>query len=289
MDAIDELSMKIELQEVCFQYSGLYADGAQPQLENISLTIESSESLGIVGPGGAGKTTLLQLLTALEKPISGNILVDGQDIHQKKFPIAKLRQQIGLVFQFPEDQLFEMTVGEDIAFGPLNLELPEAEIQSRVEDAMRKMGLPPEKFFRRSIHHLSQGEKRRVAIAGILAMAPQLLVLDEPTAGLDPKTTTELTAYLIDLHHNHRHGLIVVSHDIDFLSQVVERLILLENGQLYLDLKMNELEKMTDQLPTDFPQPRYLRMARHLRKLGIAIPDFISSEQRLLAAIQNTH
>jgi energy-coupling factor transport system ATP-binding protein len=286
VDAIDERSMKIELQEVCFRYSGLYADGSKPQLDNISLTIDSAGSLGIVGPGGAGKTTLLQLLTALEKPTSGNILVDGQNIHHKAFPIARLRRQIGLVFQFPEDQLFEMTVGEDIAFGPQNLELPEDEIRGRVEAAMRKMGLPPEKFFHRNIYHLSQGEKRRVAIAGILAMAPQILVLDEPTAGLDPQTTGELKHYLIDLHENHRHGLIVVSHDIDFLSQVVKRILVLENGQLCLDFKMNALEQMAEKLPADFPLPRYFRMVRHLRKLGVDIPAGISSELQLLTAIQ---
>jgi energy-coupling factor transport system ATP-binding protein len=272
--------MVIEFKDVYFKYGGILAAQSAPQLSNISFSFQSSETIGVVGPGGAGKTTLLQLITGLEKPSPGEILVDSQNIHSKHYSLTGLRRKIGLVFQFPESQLFEMTVGEDIAFGPGNLELNEKEIRDRVEGAMKMMGLPVEQFFHRGIHQLSQGEKRRVAIAGVLAMSPELLVLDEPTAGLDPWAKTELIKCLKDLHLQKKHGLVVVSHDIDFLGHVVDRMLVLDHGEITHDFKMRELPDHTDSLPQDFPLPRAIRLAQHLRLMGLDLPADILADCR---------
>lgn len=150
--------MLLEFDRVCFRYSGLGQVDSQNQLQEISFRFESHEALGIVGQGGAGKTTLLQMITGLEKPNSGRVCVDQQNIHQKKYPLAQLRQKIGLVFQFPESQLFEMTVREDVAYGPRNLGLSADTIEQRVQAALEQMELPAEQFQNRDIHHLSQGK-----------------------------------------------------------------------------------------------------------------------------------
>ncbi|MFQ5631130.1 MAG: ATP-binding cassette domain-containing protein [bacterium] len=281
--------MIIEFQKVNFTYSDMFAAETPPQLNDISFTYKCPDSLGIMGPGGAGKTTLLQLLTALEKPTSGTICVDGQSIQEKKFPLTKLRQKIGLVFQFPESQLFEMTVGEDIAFGPHNLGLTDEQIQKRVRDALLSMGLPVDKFLERSIHHLSEGEKRRVAIAGVLAMAPEILVLDEPTAGLDPQSARDLAQNFQNMKTDNKRGLIIVSHDVDFLCEIVDRVIILDRGELVGDFRMAEIASKAAQLPQHFPLPRSYRLARHLQSLGFAIPDTIFTRSQLQNALQNLH
>ncbi|MCA9744480.1 ATP-binding cassette domain-containing protein [candidate division KSB1 bacterium] len=277
--------MLLEFDRVCFRYSGLGQVDSQNQLQEISFRFESHEALGIVGQGGAGKTTLLQMITGLEKPNSGRVCVDQQNIHQKKYPLAQLRQKIGLVFQFPESQLFEMTVREDVAYGPRNLGLSADAIEQRVQAALDQMELPAEQFQNRDIHHLSQGEKRRVAIAGILAMQPEVLVLDEPTAGLDPHATRQLVAILGKLRASGKHGLIIVSHDMEFLTEVIDRLIVLEQGKIMMDFALTDLPNVLDKLPSHLALPRPMRLAQHLRKLGIAIPDSALTRAQVLRAL----
>jgi energy-coupling factor transport system ATP-binding protein len=176
--------LKIEIDNLCYSY---YSPGAPEHvaLENISLQIDSGEILAIAGGAGSGKTTLIQHLNGLLQPCSGKVVLDGRNISHSKVDLQRIRQQIGLVFQFPERQLFEETVYRDVAFGPKNLGLDEKEIDIRVKQALQLTGLEFDKFAQKSPFHLSGGEKRRTAIAGVIAMQPRILVLDEPTVGLD--------------------------------------------------------------------------------------------------------
>lgn len=277
--------MMIEFDNIGFHYETLGEQPARPHLQEISFNFRSDERIGIVGASGAGKTTLIQLLTALEKPTTGQIRIDGADINDKSYPIDALRQRIGVVFQFPETQLFEHSVAADIAFGPRNLGIEEAEIDRRVREAMRMLRLPYEHFAGRDIYHLSQGEKRRVAIAGILAMSPELLVLDEPTAGLDTELAAIFQEHLQALHEQEGKGLLIVSHDMDFLARVVDRIVALEAGRLVCDFPVRELAANQAALPPSIALPRAFRLANKLRQRGFALPLGILTPEELIEAL----
>lgn len=224
--------------------------------------------MALVGPSGSGKTTLMQHLTGLLKPEKGTILVDGLDIFSKKSSLTELRRRIGLVFQFPEAQLFEQTVYDDVAFGPRNLGLPAEEINLRVKEALTSVGLDPEKYECRSPIHLSEGEKRRAAIAGIMAMKPECLVLDEPTAGLDPKGIRAVTKILEDFHAQGK-SILLISHNLDLVSSLVERIVILKEGKICFDGLKSDLLR-NDELLQSFgltlPRTQYVVTA--LRKMG---------------------
>lgn len=225
--------MHIQIENLSFRYKSL---GSPPDyvLQDINLQVQQGEILAMVGPSGSGKTSFMQQLTGLLKPDRGRVLVDGEDIHGKGFSLSRLRRRIGLVFQFPETQLFEETVFDDVAFGPRNLGLSEQVIADRAKESMQKVGLEFEKFKQRSPFRLSEGEKRRAAIAGVLALQPECLVLDEPTAGLDPRGAQAVTNILTELHTAGK-SVLVISHNLDWIASFVNRIILIHKGQIRFD------------------------------------------------------
>jgi energy-coupling factor transport system ATP-binding protein len=225
--------MKLEIQNLSFRYDGV-GGSDRFVLSDITLKIANREFLAIVGPSGSGKTTLIQQFTGLLRPTSGHVLVDNDDIWRKGYKKSELRQRIGLVFQFPETQLFEETVCADVAFGPKNLRCVNSETKARVTRALDAVGLDVTSFGGRSPYRLSEGEKRRVAIAGVLAMEPEMVVLDEPTAGLDPKGVHRIEAMLTNLNQNDR-AVVVITHNMDFVMRCAQRVVVLSKGKVCFD------------------------------------------------------
>jgi|YelNatPaOPRAMG01_1025707.scaffolds.fasta_scaffold00016_91 energy-coupling factor transport system ATP-binding protein len=225
--------MIIELERIWFSYDGLLPE-QRPALREVSFSIRRGEFVGLVGPSGSGKTTLMLHLTGLLKPQRGKVLVDGVDVNAPGVDLVCLRRRIGLVFQFPETQLFEETVWEDVAFGPRNLGLPPEEVAKRVRQALERVGLDPERFGARNPHQLSEGERRRVALAGVVAMEPEVLVLDEPTAGLDPQGVRLLEQFLRKFHSGGG-TVVLISHHLDFVARSCSRIVALHRGQVVFD------------------------------------------------------
>ena len=255
---------------------------AQTAIQDISFQIEEGEFFGIIGHTGSGKTTLLQHLNGLVQPSSGKIMVDGLDLSVKKQRI-EARSRVGLVFQYPEYQLFEETVFKDIAFGPRNMHVPEEEIRERVEEAMLLVGLAPDLFAEKSPFDLSGGEKRRAALAGILAMRPRYLLLDEPMAGLDPKGRQSVIDLLQALRKKTGCAIVMVSHSMDDVARNADRIAVLHKGALVmLDTPARvfaEPEKLLE-LGLDIPQAAQL--ALKLRERGIQAPAGAYREEELL-------
>ncbi len=278
--------MRIELKEVVFEYPTFEAERRPPALAGVSLQIEEGEAVGVVGPSGAGKSTLLQVLAGLEQPTEGCVFFDGKEIHREPSAMQHLRKALAFAFQFPEMQLFAETVFEDVAFGPRNHGLPEEEVRSRVEQALNSVGLAPEQYADRGIAQLSQGEKRRVALAGILALQPRFLLLDEPTAGLDGEAQAQLANRLKKYRARENAALMIASHDLDFLIQVVDRLLVMQEGRVVRDLPVEELEQTGDGLESVVRLPRILRLQRALHKMGIAFPRRLYDRQRFLQFLQ---
>ncbi|MEN6349140.1 MAG: ATP-binding cassette domain-containing protein, partial [Syntrophomonas sp.] len=218
-------------------------------LKELSLVIRDGEKLGIIGATGSGKSTLLYLLNALLRPAKGKVFLDGKDTANfKKADLLELRQKVGLVFQYPEQQIFEEYVYEEVAFGPRNLGLDEAEVKNRVENALSRVGLPPQIFVRRDTASLSGGQKRRLALAGILGMGPRYLLLDEPTAGLDYEGRFVLLDYLIRLNLEQRTTIVMVSHNLAELLHVCDRIVLLNDGRIGIDVDAKLLLKYYEQI-----------------------------------------
>ncbi|HOC89112.1 MAG TPA: ATP-binding cassette domain-containing protein [bacterium] len=234
------MSVDLQLRDLSFRYTGI---GASDRMVLDRITLDLGGKPGctaIVGPSGSGKTTLIQHFTGLLRPVSGTVRVDGEDIWSKGFDHTLLRRRIGLVFQFPEGQLFEETVARDIAFGPLNLGWPAERIEAAVEKAMRQVRLDAGRFRERSPFNLSEGEKRRVAIAGVLAMEPEMVVLDEPTAGLDPRGlrgVEELIEGLLDQGT----AVVLITHNMDFVNDLAGRVLVMINGCIAFDGRPAEL------------------------------------------------
>lgn len=203
-------------------------------LDDINLVIPDGQFVGLIGHTGSGKTTLIQHLDALLEPKSGTVYLDGEDIFEKDYDRRKLRGSMGLVFQYPEHQLFETTVFADVCFGPKNLGLDKKETELRAYDALKLVGLEDEVFYQ-SPFDLSGGQKRRVAIAGVLAMQPKVLILDEPTAGLDPKGRDEILDCISKLHRQKQMTVILVSHSMEDVAKYVERIIVMNRGKVFLD------------------------------------------------------
>ncbi len=203
-------------------------------LDDVNLKIPDGQFVGLIGHTGSGKSTLIQHLNGLMKPTSGEVYYNGEDISEKDFDRKKLRSQVGLVFQYPEHQLFEADVFSDVCFGPKNLGLEKKEIDLRAYDALKQVGLEDEYFYQ-SPFDLSGGQKRRVAIAGVIAMKPQVLILDEPTAGLDPKGREEILKLIKKLHDDMGITIILVSHSMDDVADYVERIIVMNEGRVMLD------------------------------------------------------
>lgn len=247
--------MSIEVKDL----THIYSEGLPHQqiaVKGISFTIEDGSFVGIIGHTGSGKSTLVQHLNGLLKPNQGTILINGKNITEKEVPMKEVRREIGLVFQYPEYQLFEETVNKDVAFGPANLGLGEKEIQERVEEALRYVGLDPEIIGDASPFDLSGGEKRRVAIAGVLAMRPKVLILDEPTAGLDPKGHKDILSMIYIIHKRTGGITILVSHNMGDIVEYADKVLVIEKGELVMVGSPKEvfkdskkLEKMGLDLP----------------------------------------
>ncbi|MGQ9559026.1 MAG: ATP-binding cassette domain-containing protein [Candidatus Oleimicrobiaceae bacterium] len=231
--------MRLTIKDLCYQYRQR-APSARLALDHVSLEIADGEFVAIVGPAGSGKTTLIQHFTGLLRPTAGRVLVDGKELPAHGPELTTLRRRIGLVFQFPELQLFEETVFADVAFGPRTLGTAGQDLTERVNWALRAVGLDPATVAHRSPHRLSEGEKRRVAIAGVIAMNPEMLVLDEPTAGLDPAGVRRIAEILRTLHQAGK-TIVLVSHNIDLVYTLSQRVILLAAGKLLFDGPKEEL------------------------------------------------
>lgn len=246
--------MSIRLENVNY----IYGEGTGQEkwaLKNINLTLHDNEFVGIVGHTGSGKSTLTQLLNGLEKSSSGQIFYNEQDIQGEGFSKKELRQKVGLVFQYPEHQLFEVSVIKDVEFGPRNLGLNNLEIEKRSFDALKQAGISDD-LLDVAPFALSGGQKRRVAIAGVLAMQPEVLILDEPTAGLDPAGRTEILELLQRLHRERNIAVILVSHSMDDVARYAERILVMNQGELVLD---GAPEKV-------------FRYRKELREIGLDVP-----------------
>lgn len=217
-------------------------------LDSINIEIDEGEFIGLIGHTGSGKSTLVQHLNGLMKPTSGNIIIDGKDITHKDTKLKLIRQKVGLVFQYPEHQLFEETIYKDISFGPKNLGLDEREIEKRVKESMELVGLDYSTLKDRSPFELSGGQKRRVAIAGVIAMKPKILILDEPTAGLDPKGRDEILGEIQKLYKKGDITIILVSHSMEDIAKLVDRILVMHRGKVAMDDTTKEVFKRADEL-----------------------------------------
>lgn len=267
--------MTLRFENVSFAYESF--NSPINQLENLSFEIQPGERVGIVGRSGSGKTTLMQLCNGLLMPQHGRVWVDGQDINLAGYDLAALRRRLGLVFQFPETQLFAATVEEEIAFGPMQQKLTPAQFQQCVTNSLRLVGLE-KSFAGRNPFTLSQGEKRRVAIASILAMNPELLILDEPTASLDARGIAEI-ATILQNWRTPQKTLVLISHEVELIAALCSRVLVLEKGRLFYDGTAAALwgSEATVQgrevLQTvHLPVPREQRLRHHLQQRGINLP-----------------
>lgn len=240
-------------------------------LNEVSIKIDDGQFIGLIGHTGSGKTTFLQLLAGLIKPKSGTVYLDGEDIFEKGFDTMKLRSKVGIVFQYPEHQLFEETVFKDVCFGPKNLGLSQKEVELLAYDALKQVGLEDEAFYQ-SPFDLSGGQKRRVAIAGVLAMKPKVLILDEPTAGLDPQGRTDILNLIYKLQKEQGITIILVSHSMEDVAEYVDRIIVINKGNIALDGTPNEVFSNEDKLmECGLALPQVTEAMIMLRKNGIPV------------------
>jgi len=234
-------------------------------LDGVSFEIEEGEFVAIIGHTGSGKSTLIQHINGLLKPDSGKIIIDGEDITAKKMNLSHIRKKVGLVFQYAEYQLFEETIEKDIAFGPRNLGLSDDDINDRVKKTMEIVGLDYETYKDKSPFEISGGQKRRAAIAGVVAMEPKVLILDEPTAGLDPKGRDDILYQIKELHRRLKITVILVSHSMEDVAKVADRIIVMDNGKNIIDGKPSEV----------------FREVETLEKVGLAVPQVTYLVKRL--------
>ena len=245
-------------------------------LKDINLTINDNDFIALIGHTGSGKSTLIQHLNGLLSPTKGKIYIDGIDITEKNVKLVDIRKKVGLVFQYSEYQLFEETIEKDIEFGPKNLGLSDEEIHQRVVKAMEMVGLDYEEYKDKSPFDLSGGQKRRVAIAGVIAMNPKTLILDEPTAGLDPKGRDDILAQIKKLHDDYGMTIILVSHSMEDVANIADKVIVMNNGSVELqgpiDTVFKEVEKL-ESIGLGVPQVTYLMLK--LKALGFDVSDGI--------------
>ena len=241
-------------------------------LHNVNLSIGEGEMIGLIGHTGSGKSTLIRHFNGLLNPTGGGVYYNGQDIHDKDFSLKKLRGKVGLVFQYPEQQLFESTVLEDVRFGPKNTGMEPLEVDLHSYEALRQVGIE-EKLLDVSPLELSGGQKRRVAIAGVLAMEPELLVLDEPTAGLDPAGRDEILRLLSGLHRERKISVVLVSHSMEDVAKYVERLIVMNQGTIAYDGTPAEVFSHYRELETmGLMAPQVTYVMEGLARRGVALP-----------------
>lgn len=240
-------------------------------LDDVCLQIPDGQFIGIIGHTGSGKSTLVQHLNGLLRATSGHIYFNGEDIYEKDYDMKQLRSRVGLVFQYPEHQLFEIDVFTDVCFGPKNLGLEKKEVELRAYDALRKVGLPDDLFYQ-SPFDLSGGQKRRVAIAGVLAMKPEVLILDEPTAGLDPKGREEILHQIKQLQTETGMTILLVSHSMEDVAEYVDRIIVMNKGSVMYDGAPREVfahYKELEEVGLAAPQVTYI--LHELKERGLAV------------------
>lgn len=262
------MQVKTENLEYTYMAGTPYAKTA---ISDINIEINSGEFVGLIGHTGSGKSTLIQHLNGLIKPTSGRVLVDGKDINSKEVSLRQLRFKIGLVFQYPEYQLFDETVLDDISFGPKNLGLCEAEAHVRAREAMELVGLSPS-LEKKSPLELSGGQKRRVAIAGVLAMKPELLILDEPAAGLDPKGRNEILSRIKDLHENGHMSILLVSHSMEDIAKMAQRVLIIKGGRIAREGTPDEIFGLGDELKSyGLDVPQITKLMDKLKASGLSL------------------
>ena len=263
----------------------IYDEGmpfASKALDDISFEIKDNDFVGLIGHTGSGKSTLIQHLNGLLKPSSGQIIVNGFNITDKDLSLTEIRKRVGIVFQYPEYQLFEETVEKDIAFGPGNLGLDEAEISKRVKNSMEAVGLDYETYKDKSPFDLSGGQKRRVAIAGVIAMNPEVLILDEPTAGLDPGGRDEIFNLIKKLHRDNNITIILSSHSMDDMAKLAQTIIVMNHGKIeFMGTPREVFTSHADKLrEIGLDVPQVLELATKLRQKGFDIrPDILTVEK----------
>ena len=255
-------------------------------IHDVNLTIQDGEFLGVIGHTGSGKSTLVQHLNGLLTPSSGRVLVDGEDVNQKGANRRAIRQKVGLVFQYPEHQLFEESVHKDIAFGPKNLGLSLTEIDERVKTACAQVGLDYEAYAQRSPFELSGGQMRRAAIAGVLAMRPKVLVLDEPTAGLDPAGRDGILDMVKALHDAGGLTVVMVTHSMDDIARLATRLVVMNKGAVIATGSPREIFSKVEMMESiGLGVPQAAKLAWQLRKSGWDLPDDIYTLAEMRAHI----
>jgi len=270
--------------------SHVYSEGTpfeKTAIENINVNIPHGQLVGIIGHTGSGKSTFIQHLNGLLKPTSGTIKVDGQDIFESKKITLATKFKVGIVFQYPEYQLFEETVYKDISFGPKNMKLSEEEIDKSVREAAGFVGVD-EEYFERSPLELSGGQKRRIAIAGVIAMRPSTLILDEPTAGLDPEGCKQILSNIVNYKEKTGSTVLLVSHSMDDVARIADRLIVFNHGHVFMDGTPEEVFSHAQELTEiGLSVPESTQIAMALKKRGINISESIYTEQQLVDAVMS--
>ncbi len=264
----------LELKNICYTY-GVGTPFEKKAVNDVSFSVNKGELIGIIGHTGSGKSTLVQMLNGLMKPTSGQVLLDGVDIWDKPKEIRKIRFKVGMVFQYPEYQLFEETVYKDISFGPFNKGLSAEEIDKEVRRAARFTGLKDE-LLDKSPFDLSGGEKRRAAIAGVIAMDPDVLVLDEPTAGLDPMGRDVLLSQIIRYHKERQNTVLLVSHSMEDIARVADRIVVMNKSKLVMFDETQKVFARGDELEKiGLRIPQITKIMSQLRKRGVDVPEGI--------------
>ena len=277
--------MSIEVRDVCYVYEA-GSPHSKAALDHVSLTIEKGEFIGIIGHTGSGKSTLIQHLNGLLKPTHGEILYDGVNILEHKENLRQLRQKVGLVFQYPEHQLFEMTIWKDVAFGPTNMKLPQEEISRRVESALSMVGISSA-FYQKSPFELSGGQKRRVAIAGVLAMEPDYLILDEPTAGLDPMGRDAILGKVMELHRELGMTAVLVSHSMEDVARYVNRILAMDEGRVKFDGEPRAVFSHREELEAmGLGVPQVTKLGSMLQNRGFRMEDTVLTVDQMVGQIR---
>ena len=280
------MSSVLELKNLSFVY-GQKTPFEKRAVDNVSLSIEKGEFIGIIGHTGSGKSTLVQMLNGLIQPTEGQVFLDGEDIWQNPKEIRKVRFKVGMVFQYPEYQLFDETVYKDIAFGPTNMGKTEQEIDLAVRKAAEFTDLKPE-LLQKSPFDLSGGEKRRAAIAGVIAMDPEVLVLDEPTAGLDPMGRDVLLSQIVQYHKKRKNTVLLVSHSMEDIARVADRIIVMNESHLVMFDKTREVFSHGRELEKiGLRVPQITKIMLELKEKGYDVPDGILTVDEAFSAVSS--
>lgn len=276
--------MSIQIIDLCHTYSK-GTSFEKKAIEDINISIDDGAFVGLIGHTGSGKSTLIQHLNVLLRPSHGKIIIDGEDIFENKSRLKAIRSKVGLVFQYPEHQLFEMTVVNDVAFGPKNIGWSADAARAKAEVALETVGIADE-LFEKSPFELSGGQKRRVAIAGVLAMQPSILVLDEPTAGLDPKGRDDILDTIKKMHKSLGMTVILVSHSMEDIARLVDKIFVINHGRIVLQGSPKEVFAQVEELESiGLATTQAAYVAKKLKEKGFELPDGIYTNTAIVAEI----